>query len=171
MSGDIPRSLLDAPLDDEPETPEEAALVEEARQCVARGEVIADVDLDCAIVLTDESWEVVQELMRNPPKPSEALRRLFADRMPVIYADFNARTEDDRVRLTTVGSRRSLAKTPVAPGESVWLFDGEMKVRAVVETSATGKLLARVDWSTAVDVEWAGREKELVALIDKELAP
>ena len=38
--------LLTAPVDDEPETPEEAAAVQEAREAAARGEVVADEDLD-----------------------------------------------------------------------------------------------------------------------------
>ncbi len=39
-------ALLTAPEDDEPETDEERAAVEEARQARAEGRVIADADLD-----------------------------------------------------------------------------------------------------------------------------
>src|SRR4051794_790735 len=35
----VPRAALLAPVDDEPETPEEAAAVEEAREALARGDV------------------------------------------------------------------------------------------------------------------------------------
>lgn len=39
------RTLANAPIDDEPVTPEEEAAAEEARQQVAKGEVISDADL------------------------------------------------------------------------------------------------------------------------------
>lgn len=39
------RALANAPIDDEPETLEEAAAVAEAREQVARGEIISDADL------------------------------------------------------------------------------------------------------------------------------
>ncbi len=39
-------ALLTAPEDDEPETEEERAAVEEARQARAQGRVVADADLD-----------------------------------------------------------------------------------------------------------------------------
>ena len=38
-------SLREAPLDDEPETPEEAAAVLEAREQLSRGELISDEEL------------------------------------------------------------------------------------------------------------------------------
>jgi hypothetical protein len=40
------RMLLEAPEDDEPETPEEAAAVQEAREVHARGELVRDENLD-----------------------------------------------------------------------------------------------------------------------------
>ena len=42
----VERALMDAPLDDEPETDEERAAVAEAQEAYARGDVIADEDLD-----------------------------------------------------------------------------------------------------------------------------
>jgi len=39
------RKLMTAPLDDEPETPEEAEAVQEAREALARGEVLTDEQL------------------------------------------------------------------------------------------------------------------------------
>ena len=39
------RSLREAPMDDEPETPEEAAAVAEAREAIKRGEVISHEEL------------------------------------------------------------------------------------------------------------------------------
>ncbi len=42
----VERALMDAPLDDEPETDEERAAVAEAQEAYARGDVVADEDLD-----------------------------------------------------------------------------------------------------------------------------
>lgn len=77
--------------------------------------------------------------------PAEVLEKLRED--VVIFADFNARTSDDRVRLDTVGSRASLIDHEVRPGDWVWLSDGEVRVRALVEHE-DGKLFARVAWET-----------------------
>jgi hypothetical protein len=44
-SDPVLRAARHAPLDDEEETPEEAAAVQEAREALARGEVISDEDL------------------------------------------------------------------------------------------------------------------------------
>jgi tetratricopeptide (TPR) repeat protein len=67
--------------------------------------------------------------------------------MKTIWADFNARTESDRVRLDTRGSIESLSKTPVSPDEWIWLTDDEVTVGAQVE-SAGNSLLARPAWDT-----------------------
>jgi hypothetical protein len=46
MGGDpLLRTLMEAPLDDEPETDEERAAVAEAREALARGEVVSDEEL------------------------------------------------------------------------------------------------------------------------------
>ena len=39
------RALLEAPIDDEPETPEEATAVAEAREAIARGDLLSDEQL------------------------------------------------------------------------------------------------------------------------------
>ena len=44
-SDPVLRALRNAPLDDEPETPEEAAAVQEAREQIKRGEVVKDADI------------------------------------------------------------------------------------------------------------------------------
>jgi hypothetical protein len=44
-SDPVRRALMAAPLDDEPETPEEAAAVAEAYAAIARGEVLSDEEL------------------------------------------------------------------------------------------------------------------------------
>jgi hypothetical protein len=41
----LPPELASAPIDDEPETPEEAARVAEARAAVARGEIVSHEEL------------------------------------------------------------------------------------------------------------------------------
>ena len=71
--------------------------------------------------------------------------------MTTLYADFNARTADDRVRLNVVGSQESLAATNVQPGTWVWLSDGEVRAGALLENGPEG-LVARVSWETAEDV-------------------
>ncbi|WP_089721233.1 hypothetical protein [Candidatus Entotheonella palauensis] len=43
-SDPVLRTLLEAPVDDEPETPEEQAAVQEAREQLARSETIPDAD-------------------------------------------------------------------------------------------------------------------------------
>ena len=42
----LPRVLREAPIDDEPETEEERAAVAEAREALARGDVVRDEDLE-----------------------------------------------------------------------------------------------------------------------------
>ena len=42
----LPRVLREAPIDDEPETEEEQAAVAEAREALARGDVVRDEDLE-----------------------------------------------------------------------------------------------------------------------------
>lgn len=44
-SDPVLKALLEAPWDDEPETPEEMAAVHEARQQLARGEVLSDEEV------------------------------------------------------------------------------------------------------------------------------
>jgi len=68
-----------------------------------------------------------------------------------IKVDFNARTEDDRVRLNTVCSKASLVDWPQEPGNSVIVSDGEVRASAVIEF-LDGELVAKVDWTTARDV-------------------
>ncbi len=50
LAWSLPRGLAEAPVDDEPETPEEAAAVQEGREALARGDVV--------------SWEEVKRRLR-----------------------------------------------------------------------------------------------------------
>ncbi len=67
--------------------------------------------------------------------------------MRVVEADFNARTADDRVRLTTRCSQKSLDRLRVDVGDWVWLTDGEIRVGARIE-SKNGEAVARPAWET-----------------------
>ncbi len=71
--------------------------------------------------------------------------------MTTIYADFNARTPDDRVRLDTLGSQQSIQQAAVEPGMWVWLTDKEVRAGGLVQQSADG-LVARVAWETVEHV-------------------
>ena len=64
-----------------------------------------------------------------------------------VWVDFNARTERDDVRLTTVGSKRSLQENPVELGEWVWISDDELRVKAQV-CEEDRLLIARPAWKT-----------------------
>ena len=70
--------------------------------------------------------------------------------MKVVWADFNARTEEDNISLTTVGSKRSLSETGAKVGERVWISDGELGVRAVIK-QIEGRLYACPDWDSLHD--------------------
>lgn len=73
--------------------------------------------------------------------------------MKEIWADFNARMEDDRVSLKGCGSLKSLQETGAVAGEWVWLSDGELKVRALLELTTSGHLVARPVWEEIVDID------------------
>lgn len=70
----------------------------------------------------------------------------------MIWADFNARTQDDLISLETKGSKASLASIEVKEGDTVWLTDGEICVKAKIEKWG-GKVFARPDWWTLTE-EW-----------------
>ncbi len=72
--------------------------------------------------------------------------------MKSIWADFNARTEDDRVRLDAAGSKKSLVEARATVGEYALLTDGEVCVVGMIE-DRDGQLVARVDWSTKTEVQ------------------
>lgn len=65
--------------------------------------------------------------------------------MQLLKVDFNARTEDDKVRLDTVGALQSLAETGTKPGDHVVLCDGEIRAIGRVCEGPEG-LEAEVDW-------------------------
>jgi hypothetical protein len=69
----------------------------------------------------------------------------------MIRVDFNARTQDGCVRLTTKGAKATLPKN-VGVGDDVVLTDGEVEVQAVVEEQ-DGALVARCRWGTLLKKE------------------
>ncbi len=73
--------------------------------------------------------------------------------MKTVWADFNARTEEDDISLTTVGSKRSLQETGAKVGEWVWLSDDELGVIAYI-AKLDGRLVARPDWDSLI--RWDG---------------
>ena len=72
-----------------------------------------------------------------------------------LYADFNNMTEDDRVLLSAVGSRRDIDQheESLAEGLEVILSDNEFEVEArLVRDEAHAIWLAVPDWSTRRDL-------------------
>jgi len=67
--------------------------------------------------------------------------------MRTIWADLNARTQDDFIRLNTRGSTKSLERVGAKSGEWIWLCDGELMVGAVLREKADG-LAAKPAWET-----------------------
>ena len=59
--------------------------------------------------------------------------------------DFNSRTVEGAVRLTTKGALKALSKRPVSAGERILVTDGEMVCEAVVSED---KLTATPDEGT-----------------------
>ena len=72
--------------------------------------------------------------------------------MRTIYADFNALTESESIRLTTRGSEEDIRQYGVRPGDWVWLSDGEMLVGARVEEDPRDRLVGSPAWDTLVDL-------------------
>jgi hypothetical protein len=70
-----------------------------------------------------------------------------------LWVDFNARTEDDRIRLDTEGSKESLRKLDAQAGDRFYLGDGEVRVVGVLDLDADGRWYACPDWKTLEDVE------------------
>jgi hypothetical protein len=67
-----------------------------------------------------------------------------------IWADFNARIEDDLVSLETRGSKTDLVVKDVQPDERVWLTDTDLWVQGTVQWDGL-RYSARIDWSTQRD--------------------
>ncbi len=73
--------------------------------------------------------------------------------MQIVFADFNAMTEDGKVRLNCRGSQEDLQAHGLGVGDRVWLSDGELQVAGLVEASPDGGLVAAIDWQTLVDLD------------------
>ena len=73
--------------------------------------------------------------------------------MKPIFADFNALTEAEHIRLTTRGSQDDLRSAGTQPGDWIWLSDGELEVGAQVATDPREILIGIPSWETLVDFE------------------
>jgi len=73
--------------------------------------------------------------------------------MRTIFADFNALTGAEHVRLTTRGSLDDIQKSGVQPGEWIWLSDGELQVGAKIVEDPTFRLLGIPAWETLVHLQ------------------
>ena len=76
--------------------------------------------------------------------------------MRTIYADFNAMTAGDCVRLTTRGSEEDRRRLGVGIGEWIWLSDGELIVGARIEDELHEGVVGRPDWDTLVRLDDEG---------------
>jgi tetratricopeptide (TPR) repeat protein len=88
----------------------------------------------------------------------------------MIHVDLNARTENDRVRLSTRTAAQSLKGHSLQPGEWVWLTDDELRVGAQIET-ANGQFFARPEWKTRLEIvthEDVSHERVLAARTELE---
>jgi tetratricopeptide (TPR) repeat protein len=70
-----------------------------------------------------------------------------------MYADFNAMTEADGVRLTTRGSQEDMERLGIRPGDWTWLTDSELIVGALVATDSYFGLVGAPDWKTLVHLD------------------
>lgn len=73
--------------------------------------------------------------------------------MKTIFADFNAMTESDKIRLTSSGSEMDVRQAGAKPGDRVWLSDGEVLVGARLETDPAYGLVGVPAWGTMVHLD------------------
>lgn len=83
--------------------------------------------------------------------------------MNTVYADLNARTQDDRIRLDWEASAVTLKRLDPRAGDWIWIGDEDLRVGAQVEV-VDGTIVARPAWETAEDLlepsELSDREKQ-----------
>ena len=70
--------------------------------------------------------------------------------MRTIFAELNALTEAEHVRLTTRGSLDDIQKSSVQPEEWIWLSDGELQVGARIMEIRLMRLFGVPAWETLV---------------------
>jgi tetratricopeptide (TPR) repeat protein len=73
--------------------------------------------------------------------------------MKTIFADYNAMTEKEHVRLTCQGSREDIQAARLTPGDWAWLSDGEIVVGAKLEADPDDGLVGIPDWETIVHLD------------------
>jgi hypothetical protein len=90
-----------------------------------------------------------------------------------IFADFNAMTESDGVRLTTRGSQDDMRRLGVRVGDWVWLTDGELIVGARAADDPVDGTVAVPAWDTLVHLDDDGAKDldrvwaELLPLLER----
>lgn len=73
--------------------------------------------------------------------------------MKMMYADFNAMTEADGLRLTTRGSQDDIRRLGIRPGDWVWLTDSELVVGVRVDEDPYYGVVATPRWDTLVHLD------------------
>jgi tetratricopeptide (TPR) repeat protein len=73
--------------------------------------------------------------------------------MKTVFADFNAMTEGERVRLTTRGSQEDIDDQGIQIGDHVWLSDGELLVGAEVAQDPRYVVVGIPAWDTLVNLD------------------
>jgi hypothetical protein len=73
--------------------------------------------------------------------------------MKTVYADFNAMTEADQVRLTTRRSQQEVDQRGIRAGDCLWLTDGELVVGARVAVDPRYGIVGVPAWDTMVNLE------------------
>jgi tetratricopeptide (TPR) repeat protein len=73
--------------------------------------------------------------------------------MKTIFADFNAMTEAEQVRLTTRGSQEDILSSRLRPGDWTWLSDGELLVGARLAIDPRYGLVGEPAWDTLVHLD------------------
>src|SRR4051812_16703812 len=73
--------------------------------------------------------------------------------MKTIFADYNAMTEAEQIRLNCPGSEADIRDAGVGPGDRVWLSDGEVLVGARLEVDPSYGLVGTPVWETLVHLD------------------
>ena len=76
--------------------------------------------------------------------------------MTTVFADFNAMTEAEHVRLNCRSSAEDLGRAGARSGDAVWLSDGEFVVGARLEVDPYYGLVGVPDWETLIYLDHEG---------------
>jgi len=73
--------------------------------------------------------------------------------MRTIFADHNAMTESEHLRLNFKASQNDIAKARLRPGDWAWLSDGEVLVGAQLAIDDRYDVVGVPDWDTLVHLD------------------